>query len=133
MRANTATARLEDLTVPGIDRAVGHVRRWLRDMVGTDHPLLYEFTVCVSEVMTNALRYSDSGRGGSVRIELAVAADELRARVSDDGGASGAPHLCDPDGEGERGRGLHIVNAYAHDWGVERTGPGFTVWFTLRS
>jgi anti-sigma regulatory factor (Ser/Thr protein kinase) len=133
MRANTATARLEDLTVPGIDRAVGHVRRWLRDMVGTDHPVLYEFTVCVSEVMTNALRYTDSGRGGCVRIELSVAADELRARISDDGGASGVPRMCASDEEATRGRGLRIVDAYAHDWGVERAGPGFTVWFSVRS
>ena len=117
--------------VPGIDRAVGHVRRWLRDQVGADHPAFHDAAVCLSELLTNALRHTDSGRGGQMRIRLTLVDRSLWAEVADDGCSATVPHLR--DASGESGRGLRIVDAYADDWGVERRGPGYAVWFAISS
>ncbi|GAA4062543.1 MULTISPECIES: ATP-binding protein [Actinomadura] len=131
MRASDVPApRLEALVVPGIERAVGHVRRWLSDVLGPDHPGLYDCSVCVSELMTNALRHTDSGLGGSIRVELVIGRERVRGEVTDDGGAESVPRVLDA-GDGVRGRGLRIVEAYSLAWGVRRRGHGFTVWFVL--
>jgi anti-sigma regulatory factor (Ser/Thr protein kinase) len=115
--------------VLGIERAVGHVRRWLRDLVGADHPCFDDAAVCASELLTNALRHTDSGRGGRMRVDLAYDQRSLRVEVTDDGGAATVPYIRDvPD---ESGRGLRIVEAYADSWGVERRGAGHVVWFTI--
>ena len=81
--------------------------------------------------MTNALRHTDSGRGGQMRIRLAVAAGYLWAEVADDGCAATVPHIR--AASGESGRGLRIVDAYADAWGVEPRGAGHAVWFSISS
>ncbi|GAA2458022.1 ATP-binding protein [Actinomadura vinacea] len=131
MHANgTSTERLEGMLVPGVERAVGDVRRWLRDFL-EDDPRLYDCTVCVSELMTNALRYTDSGRGGQILIKVFAAPERVRVEVTDDGGSRSAPRLRDPGGTEVRGRGLLIVDAMAAEWGVERVDPGHRVWFVV--
>jgi anti-sigma regulatory factor (Ser/Thr protein kinase) len=127
--SETPAARCEALVVPGIERAVSHVRRWLRDLVGAEHPAFDDAAVCLSELLTNALRHTDSGRGGRMRVELAFDEKRLRVAVTDDGCAATVPHIRDaPD---ESGRGLRIVEAYADAWGVQRRGPGHAVWFAI--
>jgi anti-sigma regulatory factor (Ser/Thr protein kinase) len=121
----------EALVVPGIERAVGHVRQWLRDMVGLDHPVFHDAAVCMSELLTNALRHTDSGRGGQMRVRLAVTVEYLWAEVADDGCSATVPHIR--AAVGESGRGLQIVDSYANAWGVERRGPGHAVWFSISS
>jgi anti-sigma regulatory factor (Ser/Thr protein kinase) len=129
--SESPAARCEALVVPGIERAVGHVRRWLRDLVGADHPAFDDAAVCISELLTNALRHTDSGRGGEMRVEIAFDGKSLRAEVTDDGCAATVPHIrAAPD---ESGRGLRIVQGYSNAWGVERRGAGHAVWFTIRS
>ena len=51
--------------------------------------------------------------------------DRLRLETADEGG-SGTPRLRDP-GDGESGRGLHVVEALSLAWGAERRGDR-TVW-----
>jgi anti-sigma regulatory factor (Ser/Thr protein kinase) len=88
--------RREVLVLPGIERAVGRARRWVRDLLGADHPSLDEVAVCTSELLTNALRYTDSGRGGNMRVELAIGERPLCVAVIDEGGAATVPHLGAP-------------------------------------
>ncbi|HEY7485870.1 MAG TPA: ATP-binding protein [Streptosporangiaceae bacterium] len=106
-----------------------HVRRWLRDLVGADHPAYHDAAVCISELLTNALRHTDSGRGGQMRVQVALADGALWGEVADDGCAATVPHVRDDPGES--GRGLRIVDAYADAWGVERRGSGHAVWFSI--
>jgi anti-sigma regulatory factor (Ser/Thr protein kinase) len=127
----TPAARYEALVVPGVERAVGHARRWLRDLVGADHPAFHDAAVCLCELLTNALRHTDSGRGGQMRVRLALAAEYIWAEVADDGCAATVPHLR--PAAGESGRGLQIVDAYADAWGVEPRGAGHAVWFSISS
>jgi len=79
-----------------------------------------DIELCVSELLTNALRYSD----GPARLEFAVHDRTVLVAVSDTSTrAPGAPGP-DPAANGEHGRGLHIVNKLAsavevkvHPWG----------------
>jgi serine/threonine-protein kinase RsbW len=69
---------------------------------------------------------------GDVQVRIDVEAQAIRVSIHDDG--PGLPALCDPEPLGEHGRGLHIVQALADDWGVVTsvgTEIGKTVWFTL--
>ena len=68
-----------------------------------------EIELCVSELLTNALRYSD----GPARLELGVHGGMMLLAVSDT--STHAPGRPGPDSaaNGEHGRGLHIVNKLA--------------------
>jgi anti-sigma regulatory factor (Ser/Thr protein kinase) len=67
-----------------------------------------EIELCASELLTNALRYSD----GPARLELGVHAGTLLLAVSDTSThAPGTP--SGSSANGEHGRGLHIVNKLA--------------------
>lgn len=86
----------------------------------------YEVTLCVSELVTNALLYGvPPGRG--FRLGLSLSGDVLRVEVHDSG--AGWPRLA---GEGEdtdeSGRGLLLVAALAGKWGVMERDPGKIVW-----
>jgi anti-sigma regulatory factor (Ser/Thr protein kinase) len=129
-RDDASGARLEGMLVPGVERAVGDVRRWLRGILDGD-PRLYDCTLCATELMTNALRYTDSGRGGRILVKVLASPGRVRVEVTDDGGARSVPHLCDPDALEVCGRGLRIVDAMSTEWGVERANPGHRVWFAL--
>ncbi|MBW8483621.1 ATP-binding protein [Actinomadura parmotrematis] len=129
--SDTAT-RIEVLRVPGVERAVGHVRRWLRDVAGPGHPALDDCTLCASELVTNALRYSASGLdGGQVLVELGLTGPRLRLEVLDDGGGVTVPRAADRGEEAVRGRGLRIVAGCADAWGVRRDGDRYAVWAVL--
>jgi anti-sigma regulatory factor (Ser/Thr protein kinase) len=128
--------RFEALVVPGVERAVAGLRRRLRDLLGAGHPALEDAELCLSELTTNALRYTDSGRGGQVRVELSITGRSVRVEVVDDGGAATVPHLragghggSEPDSES--GRGLWIVAELSAQWGAQRRGRGFVVWFLI--
>jgi anti-sigma regulatory factor (Ser/Thr protein kinase) len=98
-------------------------------MIGADHPAFHDAAVCMCELMTNALRHTDSGRGGQIRVRLALVDGSLWAEVADDGCSATVPHI--PAAPDESGRGLRIVAAYADKWGVERRASGHAVWFTI--
>jgi anti-sigma regulatory factor (Ser/Thr protein kinase) len=81
-----------------------------------------------SELVTNAVRH---GRG-DVGLRISRNGDRLRIEVSD--ASPDVPEPAPPAGtDEERGRGLHIVDALAADWGIYPHDPGLgkTVWFEL--
>jgi anti-sigma regulatory factor (Ser/Thr protein kinase) len=127
---DTSTMRKEGLLLPGTEQSVGVARQWLRDVLKED-PRLFDCMVCVAELMTNALRYTDSGKGGWILVMVWVGMERVRVEVTDDGGALSVPRMRDPDAAEARGRGLQIVDALSAERGVERVNPGHAVWFTL--
>ncbi|MFF3489360.1 ATP-binding protein [Streptomyces sp. NPDC002701] len=76
-----------------------------------------------SELVTNALRH---GRG-DVRVLLTFADGCMRLEVRDESPES--PVLRDASGVDEAGRGLALVRAEAHDWGISE--DGMTIWCSL--
>ena len=84
----------------------------------------------VSELVANAVLHTDS-RQIICRIEASGPC--LRLEVVDEG--SGIPEApSDPGADAECGRGLMLLDALAHSWGVLRPdqGGGCTVWAEIR-
>ena len=84
----------------------------------------------VSELVANAVLHTDS-RQIICRIEASGPC--LRLEVVDEG--SGIPEApSDPGADAECGRGLMLLDALAHSWGVLRPdqGGGCTVWADIR-
>ncbi|MER6123886.1 ATP-binding protein [Streptomyces sp. NPDC001795] len=101
---------------------------------GVAQDVLESAELVLSELVTNALRVRvPSDRQVGVRIARSLEDGLLRLEVSDAG--LGRPEVRAPGDEETGGRGLLLVEALAHRWGVEeRTGGiGKTVWAELKA
>jgi anti-sigma regulatory factor (Ser/Thr protein kinase) len=81
----------------------------------------------VSELVTNALEHSASGRGGSFTVAVHHRSADMRIEVADQGGR----WLPGDTSDGLHGRGLVIVGSVARVWGITGDDSGRTVWFEL--
>ncbi|MEU6296463.1 ATP-binding protein [Streptomyces erythrochromogenes] len=96
--------------------------------------LLHTAELVLSELVTNALRVRvPSDRQVGVRIAHSSTDGLLRLEVSDAG--AGRPVVRHPEPEQTEGRGLWIVEALSHRWGVSGRvgGIGKTVWSELKA
>ena len=114
-------------TFPHGPEAPRDARRWVGDTVGRlgwrgDED---ELALLVSEVVTNAVRYTADAIG------ITVYAHDcgLWVSVADDGGGRVAPRAADLDDLG--GRGLQILDLLCTTWGVVDDRAGKAVWFEL--
>ncbi|MGW0834506.1 ATP-binding protein [Streptomyces prunicolor] len=129
---NEVTFRL-----PRCHRSVPRARAALLAVLGdwgVDQEVLGNAELVLSELVTNALRVPvPSDRQVGVRIARAVDEGTLRLEVSDAG--AGTPELREPGDEETGGRGLLLVEALAHRWGVEKraAGIGKTVFAELKA
>ncbi|HSP39746.1 MAG TPA: ATP-binding protein [Frankiaceae bacterium] len=82
-----------------------------------------------SELVTNAVIHARS----AIELEAARTHSCLRVDVRDvgPGSVTAAPTALPTPSEAEGGRGLAIVASLADTWGVDDTGRGKSVWFTL--
>jgi len=79
----------------------------------------------VSELVTNAVVHT----GTWVGLELRLVGRRLRSAVSDESSRVPVPRRC--EASDSAGRGLHVVEELAGEWGVEPTDAGKTVWFEV--
>jgi anti-sigma regulatory factor (Ser/Thr protein kinase) len=115
-------------SAPSITEARRFVTALLRDW-----PVVDDAELVVSELATNAVRHSASGRfGGRFLVSVQAHADRLWVGVLDEGGPS-SPRLFRSYPEGEGGRGLLLVASLAVDWGVWGDEHGRTVWAVLHT
>jgi anti-sigma regulatory factor (Ser/Thr protein kinase) len=131
--SETSAMRREVMVVPGARSELARLRCRLRELLGAGHFALRDAELCVSELLSNAIKHTASGRrGAEVRVELTVTHRSVRGEVVDEGGAATVPHLrAGPGGLRESGRGPWIVAGLSADWGTERRGSGHAVWFTI--
>ncbi|WP_165969158.1 ATP-binding protein [Actinomadura sp. KC06] len=120
------------LTLPDVRRSVAYARRFVRDMVPQDHPLLDDLVTVGSEAVCNAITHTDSGDGGRVTVSLLAGRGVYRLEVSDDGAGGRRPHVK-AETLAEGGRGLRVVEALSESWGFRTDGPRTVVWAELRS
>ena len=124
---------LGSVTVPGEPEQVSQVRKFVaRTLAVAGTPCIDSdaATLLTSELVTNALLHTGSGRaGGSVTVVIRGLHDGILVEVVDDGSA-GTPVVKDDALAGE-GQGLYLVQQMAAQWGYLRDNAGTTVWFYL--
>ncbi|MFC4590405.1 ATP-binding protein [Sphaerisporangium corydalis] len=105
-----ALGLLGQVDVPARLAAVPRARRCVRELLGgTGHPQTDDALLLVTELVTNAVRYSDSERCPAGRVSIAVADHDgmLHIDVIDAGSSDNRPTLClETRSESGGGRGL---------------------------
>jgi serine/threonine-protein kinase RsbW len=138
----TAAPAVTGRVFPGEAGQVGAARRLVAGLLD-GCPAAGDALVCVSELATNAVLHSRSGRpGGRFSVCVALQPGSVRVAVADEGGPwrqqrtsagrNGDRRNGDrQSGDGQSGRGLLIVRALASRWGRDEGGAGRTVWFEM--
>jgi signal transduction histidine kinase len=103
--------------------SVGQARTLIREPMERWglHDVIPITELLVSELVTNALRYSP----GTVTLRL-VREGALVCEVGDNSAA--LPRLRQAGRDDENGRGLQVVSQFAQRWGARRTATGKVVW-----
>lgn len=100
-------------------------RRFVRETLRNEEMELVDAAeLMASELTSNCVRHARTAFDVNVHVR-----DEIRVEVRDSGG--GEPRPLSPGPEEPSGRGLMIVQAMSRSWGVEHSGEGKLVWFTL--
>jgi serine/threonine-protein kinase RsbW len=110
---------------PGEERALSAVRRWLNSLL-PEGPARDDVLSVATELGSNAVRHTASGRGGWFAVEVTWLESVLRVTVADCGGPAEPCLVDDPDGE--RGRGLLLVRGLSLRTGVRGDQRGRLVW-----
>ncbi|MGW0444073.1 ATP-binding protein [Streptosporangium sandarakinum] len=117
-------------TFPGSPIAIAEARRFITTLLGS-RPGIEDAELIVSELATNAVRHSASGRfGGCFTVAVQADRDRIWLGVLDQGGPR-SPHPLPPQEDEEGGRGLTLVAAVAASWGVTGDEQGRIVWAAL--
>ena len=117
------TAHQVTWTLPSELTSAGKARSLVREPLEEWEldSLLPVTELLVSELVTNAIRYTD----GDVTLRL-VLESSLTLEILDSSPA--LPRLRHAARDDERGRGLQIVSQLSHRWGTRRTPSGKVVW-----
>jgi anti-sigma regulatory factor (Ser/Thr protein kinase) len=115
------------VVLDGSTESARAARRFVAEVLGRigREDVIGDATLCTSELVTNAIRYSPGGceiaiseRDGAVRIEVHDSSQHLPR-----------PSLPSPV---ESGRGMAIIGSLSSRWGVEvHRGDGKSVWCQL--
>jgi len=116
--------------VPAELAAVGEARRVFHDTLdawGVDRDRADTATLCLSELVTNAVIHS---HGGCV-VRVVLHDGALTVWVRDSGIAGAVPLEPSGDPLEVHGRGLQLVEALASSWGHDADADGASVWFEI--
>jgi hypothetical protein len=114
---------------PGAAGQVGRARPFVGDVLD-GCPAADDAILLTSELITNAIAHTASGRGGKVIVTVYRADTRVRIDVKDDG-SDQAP-VVRPVGEArESGFGLGLVDLMADCWGHCGGRRSRVVWFML--
>jgi len=119
--------------VPADASSVGKIRKEIvADLDRRDLPeeLVGEAEIVASELLTNAVRHARPLSDGTIRVRWKIRGDVVEVEVTDGGGAT-VPRPAPRTVWLSSGRGLRIVRALAHEWGVTEDRTGNVVWATL--
>lgn len=113
----------EKLELPAAPRAARLAREFVRRrLANVGAETLDDVTLCVSELVTNALDHA------TPPYELRVGHTDGRLRVEVDDMSIGEPTVEPVSPASARGRGMYIVSHIATTWGFSVRGGGKTVW-----
>lgn len=109
----------------GDEAQVPELRRRVTGLL-PECPARSDVITVASELASNAVKHTASGRGGWFAAEISWHATAVRVAVADQG-APGGPRLID-DPMAEHGRGLQVVRALSARMGVAGGRRGRLVW-----
>jgi anti-sigma regulatory factor (Ser/Thr protein kinase) len=117
------------IVLPAIPEAVAVARHLVRSLIGEGHSAADSIVLCVSELVTNAVKHSFSNaHETAVTLCMHVGHEGVVVQVRDAGGPT-EPHINDDLQHGaEHGYGLRLVNALADCWGSSSTPDGRITW-----
>lgn len=128
----TSQPRVWVLTCPGFPEEVGRARRFTHDVL-SDSPCAEDAVLIVSELGTNAVKHTASGReNGAFYLSLVRVDHWVTISVTDGGGTDTAPHIEHPDEFTLGGRGLDLVTVLADSVTVSGHHGSRTVTAELR-
>ena len=133
MATSDALTQVEMIRVPATPDSVPMVRRTIVDDLterGILEETIDEAEIVVSELFTNALRHGSPLGDGTIRVRWKVRFEVVEIEVTD-GGSDTVPTPAPRAVWAPSGRGLRIVRALAHEWGVSDDKLGRTVWAAL--
>jgi signal transduction histidine kinase len=117
---------ITERSYPGEPASVPRARHFIGSALhGLPDPVREAVMLMVSELVTNAVRHTGT------RFTISVKVDQRAVRVEVTDTGIGMPVRRSPRPTEPGGRGLRIVDTLAREWGVVRTSPGKTVWFTV--
>jgi anti-sigma regulatory factor (Ser/Thr protein kinase) len=120
-------------TLPGLPLSVRQARRFVADTIGENHRQCDTAMLLTSELVTNAILHSRSGRpGGTLELVVSATCSALLVSVIDRGSPTGLPAIGTPPG-GTSGNGLVLVDSLSDGWGYCRDSGRTAVWFRLRA
>jgi two-component sensor histidine kinase len=105
--------------------SVRHVRAFVGDAMGIA-PQSATAVLLASELAANAVEHG----GGQIAVSVQTHPDGA-AWVGVTDQSAQCPRVVSTPADAPRGRGMQIVDALSHGWGVEPTSNGKPVWFTL--
>jgi hypothetical protein len=120
-----ANARRWRQVFSGEERQLGLMRWWLAACL-PDCPARDDVISVATELGSNAILHTASGRGGWFTVELTWNQSTVRVAVADHGSPAEPHTINDPDGE--HGRGLLLVHGLSAQTGVTGNEQGRTVW-----
>jgi serine/threonine-protein kinase RsbW len=110
---------------PGERRSLGELRRWLAALL-PECSARDDMVSVATELASNALLHTASGRGGWYAVEVIWTPSVVRVVVADRGGPA-EPRVIE-DADGESGRGLLLVRGLSMRTGVLGDQRGRVVW-----
>jgi anti-sigma regulatory factor (Ser/Thr protein kinase) len=126
-RVSTLEEDRASIRLAGRVENIGRAREFVMTSLGASHPCAEMLQLIVSELVTNSIVHTRSGRdGGTVTVELTSDGGRVRVEVTDDGGPE-LPRVRPVDVGAESGRGLQLVDALADAWGWDQDPGGGTI------
>jgi len=118
---------------PGDTEQVGRARGWLEELLPQCEPL-ENLTLLVSELCTNAVLHTDSGKpGGQFSLAVEWTPEAVKALILDQGSLT-IPTITAKDSDAwvdECGRGLFLVDQLADYWDTADLPDGRLVWLEM--
>lgn len=132
VRQEATGAAVTSARYPGIADSVPEVRRLVR-VLFANSPRAHDLELITSELVTNAIRHTPSGRkGGNFTVTIEHQPGRARLEVTDRGTSPWYPPQRGGDGVAEHGRGLQIVAELADEIGYSGTvGQRQAIWAVL--
>jgi anti-sigma regulatory factor (Ser/Thr protein kinase) len=119
------------LEIAATPEAPTRARRWLDEIPALRGlgQVAFDVRLLTTELVSNSVRHAGLGETDTITLMLELSDTRIRVEVRDPGRGFAFP-VRPQKLTAEGGRGLQIVAAIAHRWGVERSVP-IAVWFEI--